>query len=528
MSSASRHDLRERMEVPERRALPGQRHVEALGARRACSARSSAACRSSTAASRRSRTAFSAMPVSRSRTSRSASFSSLFRPRNRTRRSSSVVERSTPPRSRSEPRSRAPGRPSADCTIGLRDLPLRPFRGRLRHLAADMTEDVPFYVELAREAGRADRRAGGGHRPCCDSRRARDRPSRDRHRPRRRRCSPRRRCVPSRRAPTSTSARATCATSRSTSRRRSSTARFARCSTCPPGTTSGASSSASPRASSRAAGSPGTCSASTTRSRRGSTGRRRTSRCRSRLRYSPADNRVDIECDRGRAEHDLALVGDEVRVGRPDRRRRPRGGGALRLVRPAAVRRREQGVRVGDAQAGLASAYDSIARLYDPWSRSVVEDVAFYVEEAIARGARARRRARRRHGPHRRSRRRGGHLRHRRRLAPPACSTSAARRPSWRASRRCSTCGSATTRRRPWPSASRSCSARSGRICTCTRGAERSQALRAAHDLLVPGGRFVFDVFTPSAEDIEETHGRWLEREPGIFERADWDTTGVF
>ena len=36
---------------------------------------------------------------------------------------------------------------------------------------------------------------------------------------------------------------------------------------------------------------------------------------------------------------------------------------------------------MGDAQA-LTSAYDSIARLYDPWSRSVVEDVAFYVEEA--------------------------------------------------------------------------------------------------------------------------------------------------
>ena len=37
------------------------------------------------------------------------------------------------------------------------------------------------------------------------------------------------------------------------------------------------------------------------------------------------------------------------------------------------------------------------------------------------------------------------------------------------------------------------------------------------------GGRLVFDVFAPSREDIEETHGLWLEREPGIFERADWD-----
>ena len=32
------------------------------------------------------------------------------------------------------------------------------------------------------------------------------------------------------------------------------------------------------------------------------------------------------------------------------------------------------------------SAYDAIARLYDPWSSSVVEDVAFYVEEAVRSG----------------------------------------------------------------------------------------------------------------------------------------------
>src|SRR5436309_1135745 len=50
-------------------------------------------------------------------------------------------------------------------------------------------------------------------------------------------------------------------------------------------------------------------------------------------------------------------------------------------------------------------------------------------------------------------------------------------------------------------------------------------ALRRARELLVPGGRLVFDVFTPGADDIAETHGRWLEREPGIFERADWDTS---
>jgi ubiquinone/menaquinone biosynthesis C-methylase UbiE len=52
---------------------------------------------------------------------------------------------------------------------------------------------------------------------------------------------------------------------------------------------------------------------------------------------------------------------------------------------------------------------------------------------------------------------------------------------------------------------------------------ERLQVLGAARGLLVPGGRLAFDVFEPSREDIEATNGRWLEREPGIFERADWD-----
>ncbi len=56
-----------------------------------------------------------------------------------------------------------------------------------------------------------------------------------------------------------------------------------------------------------------------------------------------------------------------------------------------------------------------------------------------------------------------------------------------------------------------------------TTEAEKLRALTAARALLRPGGRFVFDVFAPSKEDIDETNGRWLQREPGIFERADWD-----
>jgi SAM-dependent methyltransferase len=52
---------------------------------------------------------------------------------------------------------------------------------------------------------------------------------------------------------------------------------------------------------------------------------------------------------------------------------------------------------------------------------------------------------------------------------------------------------------------------------------ERLGVLRAVHDRLDPGGTLAFDVFHPDTEDISETHDRWLEREPGIWERARWD-----
>ena len=56
-----------------------------------------------------------------------------------------------------------------------------------------------------------------------------------------------------------------------------------------------------------------------------------------------------------------------------------------------------------------------------------------------------------------------------------------------------------------------------------TKEADRERALRAVHHLLLPGGRLIFDVFAPGADDVEATHGRWVEREPDIFERAVWD-----
>ena len=65
------------------------------------------------------------------------------------------------------------------------------------------------------------------------------------------------------------------------------------------------------------------------------------------------------------------------------------------------------------------------------------------------------------------------------------------------------------------------CPFRAYSTCATTRSGSARSAPPASCSC--PGGRLVFDVFTPGREDIEETHGRWIEREPGIFERADWD-----
>ena len=66
------------------------------------------------------------------------------------------------------------------------------------------------------------------------------------------------------------------------------------------------------------------------------------------------------------------------------------------------------------------SAYDKIARLYDPWSRSVVEDVSFYVDEACTRAGRCSSSASAPVGSPCRSRRRGS--RSSASTSPPGCS----------------------------------------------------------------------------------------------------------
>ena len=93
------------------------------------------------------------------------------------------------------------------------------------------------------------------------------------------------------------------------------------------------------------------------------------------------DNRIDITLESGDAISLWWLNRSEWEG--PDRRRGLRGRGALRRLRAAAVRRDRERVRLGCPQA---SPYDPIARVYDPWSASVTEDVEFYVEEARASG----------------------------------------------------------------------------------------------------------------------------------------------
>ena len=165
------------------------------------------------------------------------------------------------------------------------------------------------------------------------------------------------------------------------------------------------------------------------------------------------------------------------------------------------------------------SAYDKISRLYDPWSRSVVEDVAFYVEEAVRSG-----------GPVLELGVGTG------RIAVPIAvagiavvgvDTSAGMLEVAR--ERAALAGVEVDLRQgdmrdplvegmfplvaiPFRS-----------LLHMESEADRRAALRAVAKQLAPAGRLVFDVFTPGADDIKETHGRWLEREPGIWERADWN-----
>jgi SAM-dependent methyltransferase len=172
-------------------------------------------------------------------------------------------------------------------------------------------------------------------------------------------------------------------------------------------------------------------------------------------------------------------------------------------------------------QEGEVTLYDRIARIYDPWSRSVTEDVGFYVDQALASG-----------GPVVELAVGTG------RIAIPIASAGldvigVDTSPGMIAVARAAAEEAGVADRvdlrlgdlREPPVVERVplviCPFRS--LLHMETEDEKLRALTAARNLLADEGRFVFDVFAPSREDIEETDGRWLEREPGIFERADWD-----
>jgi SAM-dependent methyltransferase len=165
------------------------------------------------------------------------------------------------------------------------------------------------------------------------------------------------------------------------------------------------------------------------------------------------------------------------------------------------------------------SLYDAIADLYDPWSASVVEDVPFYLEEA---------------------RRSGGPVVElgvgTGRIAIPIAAEGirvigidSSRAMLDVCAHRAALAGVELDLRvgdLSEPPVHEQvplviCPFRS--LLHLQTDADRRRTFAAAHELLVPGGRLVFDVFTPDADDIEQTHDRWLEREPGIFELALWD-----
>jgi SAM-dependent methyltransferase len=168
-----------------------------------------------------------------------------------------------------------------------------------------------------------------------------------------------------------------------------------------------------------------------------------------------------------------------------------------------------------------ASPYDSIAELYDPWSRSVTEDVGFYVAEARKAG-----------GPVVELGVGTG------RIAVPIAEAGvrvigvdSSARMIEACRRRAEEAGVEIDLRLGDLQAPPVAPAEAVRAVLCPFRSylhlpddeARHRALTSAHALIPPGGRLVFDVFAPKPDDIAETHGRWLEREPGIFERAEWD-----
>jgi len=173
-----------------------------------------------------------------------------------------------------------------------------------------------------------------------------------------------------------------------------------------------------------------------------------------------------------------------------------------------------------EARVG-ASAYDAIAELYDSWSRSVTEDIPFYVAEARKAG-----------GPPVELGVGTGRIAvPTARAGVPVIGVDSSRRMLEICRREAEAAGVGSLLDLRLGELDSPPVSERVRLVTCPFRAylhlrddeARLRALRAARELLVPGGKLVFDVFRPGQDDIDETHARWIEREPGIFERADWN-----
>ena len=169
------------------------------------------------------------------------------------------------------------------------------------------------------------------------------------------------------------------------------------------------------------------------------------------------------------------------------------------------------------------SVYDPIAGFYDAWSRTVVEDISFYVQLAVETG-----------GPVLELGVGTG------RIAIPIAEAGinvvgvdSSREMLAICAERASALGVSERVELQVGDLSAPPSGIDARLVIVPFRAylhlanddDRLAALRAASTALRAGGRLAFDVFKPSVDDIKETHGRWLEREPGIWERAEWDTS---
>ena len=167
------------------------------------------------------------------------------------------------------------------------------------------------------------------------------------------------------------------------------------------------------------------------------------------------------------------------------------------------------------------SSYDPIARLYDPWSTGVIEDISFYVEEALASGS-----------PVVELGVGTG------RIAIPTAAAGIDVIGVDSSAGMLAVCAErgreagldarldlrlGDLRRPPVDERVELVNCPVREYLHLASDEERLEALAAARGLLRPGGRLIFDVFRPSQEDVDETNGRWIEREPGIDERADWD-----